>query len=344
MIEQKITETLKLASFFSIILVILIHASNIHLITEDKSDIVYQISFLIQEIISMKIGLSAVPFFFLASGYLFYQKYTHTSYFPKIKKRINTLLLPYLFWSSIVVLIFFILQSIPSLRLFFSNNIIEDMNISEILNVIFINPINYPLWFVRDLIIIVLFSHIIYFLINRYAYFTLVVTFILWMNNICPSTQFCLYKSEPFFFFILGAYLSIKKINFDYFLDNKIIIYLILLIYSYFIISTEITNLYLFQSFILLGVGVIWITSKWFLRFNLAKNLTIYTFVIYVFHEPGLTILKKVLFSILGYTPYASLLIYIVSPIVMVVFLVFFGKFMKYYFPNFIRITTGNRL
>lgn len=344
MIDKKISETLKFGSFLSIILVVLIHSSNIHLIESDKTSLAYQVTFFLQHIISMKIALSAVPFFFTVSGYLYYHNYVNGSYFPKIKNRIRTLLLPYLFWSSFVVLMFFVMQSIPILKQFFTNNIIEDMSFYEILNSIFINPINYPLWFLRDLIILVLFSHVIYFLVNRYAYLLLIVTFILWLNNICPGTQLCFYKSESFFFFILGATLSLNKINYDVFINNKFIFSLMMIAYLYFVIDPEIKNLYFFQFSVAFGVYVLWIVSKIMLKYNLAKSILGYSFIIYVFQEPGLTVLKKILFNIFGNNAYASLFIYIVSPMIMIVFLIFFGKILKIYLPNFSRVITGNRL
>lgn len=70
---------------------------------------------------------------------------------------IGTLFIPYLFWSLFGVLFYFTLQSLPPLQVFFTKKLIIDYSFQELINVIFNQPIPYQLWFLKDLMILVLF-------------------------------------------------------------------------------------------------------------------------------------------------------------------------------------------
>ena len=101
-------------------------------------------------------GEAAVPLFFFISGFLFFYN-THfdlTVYQKKNKKRIHSLLIPYLIWNTVFFIFVHSLQFIyPSLadnhkpfsELGWKGILDAYWNLSEGL---------IPLWFVRDLIII----------------------------------------------------------------------------------------------------------------------------------------------------------------------------------------------
>lgn len=107
-----LSEKLKVISFIAMILVVLLHSYN--LIVRLKTGTVVLdrgYNFFIQEFISQGITRIAVPLFFAISGYLFFLNLSGTwsEFKEKYRKRIKTLLLPYLFWSlwSLLVCLFF---------------------------------------------------------------------------------------------------------------------------------------------------------------------------------------------------------------------------------------------
>lgn len=112
----------------------------------------------------------AVPCFFLISGYLFYkgfeEKWDWTLYLNKMKKRVRSLIIPYLLWNVLVALYFifpmFVGQhregfgGIPAwlsahgggLSFLWADPVYENC------------PIDYPLWFIRNLILVTALSPI----------------------------------------------------------------------------------------------------------------------------------------------------------------------------------------
>lgn len=133
----------------------------------------------------------AMPTFFVMSGYLFFanvEQFNKEIYWQKIRRRIKTLLIPYIVWNLLMAV---------KLKAF---------NLS-----IFWEPANMPLWFLRDLIIVSLLTPIIYIGVKKLNYWIFVLLLPIYLTGI--------YAIQPgpnpyaICFFTLGAYLSIRRIN-----------------------------------------------------------------------------------------------------------------------------------
>ena len=92
--EKELSIKLKYLNFFMSVLVVLIHSINNNIFIEK---IFGQNGYL---------GQIAVPYFFMASGFLFfYNVHTVKDVFLKIRRRIYTVLIPYFSWNVIYYLI-----------------------------------------------------------------------------------------------------------------------------------------------------------------------------------------------------------------------------------------------
>ena len=110
------SRTIRFLRFPLIVAVVLIHTRldhvvvNGHLLTETAR---FPVFALCQHIVSTEIARIAVPLFYFMSGYLFFYRSTPFSlavYGQKIKKRVHSLLVPYLFWNAAVFLLLFLAQ------------------------------------------------------------------------------------------------------------------------------------------------------------------------------------------------------------------------------------------
>ena len=69
----------------------------------------------------------SVPLFFFISGFLFFFNvdFTKNIYFKKLRSRIKTLFIPYIFWITVILIFFIIIQNvIPKYTLIFKRNIV----------------------------------------------------------------------------------------------------------------------------------------------------------------------------------------------------------------------------
>lgn len=160
---------------------------------------------LLKVFISQVLGRLSVPTFFLMSGYLFFynvDEFCFKTYKSKILSRIKTLVIPFVFWNLLVLLMYFIAQSIPQTSNFFSgeNKLIRNYKVYDFYNAITGYrgyPINYQFWFIRDLVITSILTPMLYLFIRKLKWKGIVILFIFWFLN---SEEFYIPSFTAIFF------------------------------------------------------------------------------------------------------------------------------------------------
>lgn len=175
------------------------------------------LSTLVQATFSEILRGAAVPLFFLLSGFLFFQTFEPTcvSYIHKIKTRFRSLILPFLFWNAAVLLFLSIAGRLPALSPFFTGGswALPQGGLFELLNALVgINrrPILYPFWFLRDLIVLVLLSPVIWYFASRLPLIGILLCLIGWVYQ--TRTPYpVVHHHAPLFFFYLGGLMAVRK-------------------------------------------------------------------------------------------------------------------------------------
>ena len=216
------SRTIEWLRFFCAALVVFLHAFGPREASYKNG--VYDI---LRILLSQGIGRVAVPIFFLISGYLFFIKLENWNtkiWINKCKKRIHTLLIPYFVWNLIAIILSLFFYSkryifngapAPNLISWFESigGIRAFWNSKSGLW-----PIDGPLWFIRNLIILVIFSPIIQYFVKKTGIIGLLILGILyyfrWWIKI-PG-----FECIGFMFLSLGAFFSIKKIDFASLFQN----------------------------------------------------------------------------------------------------------------------------
>lgn len=176
----------------------------------------------------------AVPVFFLISGYLFFLKmdtFTLPFYKKQMKNRFKTLVIPYFLWNTLYLLFIIGLKllahflkgkPLSGIITFLDENrwfhVYWDCSVwgSERVNLLgFPNPMSgpilLPLWFLRDLIVVSLFTPVIYWFIKKTKWYGLLLLGAAYITSMWPVIPGMTILS--FFFFSLGAYYSLNKID-----------------------------------------------------------------------------------------------------------------------------------
>ena len=351
MISNYLSLKLKVTSFLLMILVVFIHSYNLN----DSSSGVKGYLYLTENFISGGIALVAVPLFFIVSGFLFFFSVTNgrKEIFGKMSKRFYTLLVPFVFWSLFSLLIYLAIQSFPQFDRFFNQTLIKDFTLKELLLKVFIDPFAYQLWFLRDLIVLVIFSPLIYWSIKQLNFIIVIMALIVWFLN----SDLIIISNLSFPFFIIGSWLGIRK---KYKLDKVpsiltvtfLGLWLLILWLLVFVISfnTDFSHLYIFvkNTGILFGLVAFWgvydlvyATSE--KRFLILLPVLPYTFFLYGFHEPILSIIKKILFLLFGKADFSLLFIYFLAPVLVIVISLFTAHLLKRFIPRLYLIVSGGR-
>ena len=353
LMTQYLSLKIKRISFLLIVMVVFLHSYNID-IKQGGKILVFakDWNWFIQNFISNGLTRIAVPMFFLISGYLFFldQKFDRQAILVKIKKRVKTLVVPYLLWTLFGLLLYFILQSLPQSQSFFTKKLIKDYTFSEWLNAIFNEPIPYQLWFLKDLIVMVFLSPIIYFVLKKAREVFLLIIFGFWLFN--QDTVFL--TSEALLFFSLGMYGNIQPQNAIEKLHPKTA--LVALLWLGLLVTKTVLGFYNFpEIYVTLSLKasiIAGLFAFWQLYDSVAKTQLEATsfdkwiglsFFLYAFHEPFFTIIKKALFTLLPKTPASYFLVYCIAPLIIIGIALLLGKFLKEKLNPFYSVITGNR-
>lgn len=231
--QLQISKSISLLRFPLVLMVVFIHSGgfgefhteifNINILSNIH---VYDV---IRILISRILCQVAVPLFFLISGYLFYYKFDKYNWnwsiwTQKLKSRVYTLFVPYISWNILRFIYnetFGLLQSMRhgenfysgihiilskiSPKIFFNFGLTDTgyINWHNELTMMYV-PVHTPFWYVRDLILLVIASPVIYILLKRLAggYVLLLVALFVVM----PFEEFDI---RGLVFFSIGGYLQL---------------------------------------------------------------------------------------------------------------------------------------
>ena len=297
-------------------------------------------------IISQSISRCAVPAFFLISSILLYRR--SFSWKDNIKKKIKTLLVPYMLVNTIWIMIYFTCQHISKLSIYFANqdHMVADWGLTgwmQAYGVLGEYPIVYPLWFIRDLFILNIFAVIIKKVVEKFMWQSLAVLLLIWLFvNMSITQSIC--------FWGFGCFIVCRNIRLDSL--DKISKKLLCFIYIVMVIGDVLTRTWKGNSIIhnmcvIAGV-IFWFVCftdfKWERLNRILLYASSYCFCIYLFHEMNLSFLQKICARLLPKSAVFQFLEYIFIPIVIIAGILLISIFLKKRFPKFYSVITGNRV
>lgn len=347
---------LQTISFALVVLVVFCHATNLTYNFSSETILIKKgLNWYLQTAISDGVAKIASPLFFSISGFLFFysiQDGSVNEFFAKYVKRFNTLVIPYLLWSLYGILLYFVLQSIPFSKPFFTKGLISDLSLIEIIEMALLNPIPYHFWYVRDLVMLIIISPILLWLIKRFGLLVLLVFLIFWIFTL----NFQIFISRALFFFSVGAYFSIMKINMNNLKSRNgyliAVIWLALILLKTTLGFMDFENEFLIglvkKASIVAGVISVWCIYDYVFINKDVRNTKLYplfqySFFLFAFHEPLLSIVKKALNFLLGQSEIISFMIFVIAPLVTIFLSLLIASYMKLYSLRFYRLMTGGR-
>lgn len=171
----------------------------------------------------------SVPVFFFISGYLFFkglESWNYKEYKEKLKRRIKSLLIPFLIWNTISIFLAIIgkfenegwigvyrfLDSNGFMHLYWD---IKNLSVGQTNwlggEILLTSPYLVPLWYIRDLIIVILCSPLLYYYFRKTNVYGLLLLFICYVSGLFIYISG--FSSMAFFFYGTGAYCKMNDIN-----------------------------------------------------------------------------------------------------------------------------------
>jgi peptidoglycan/LPS O-acetylase OafA/YrhL len=354
--NQYLSNKITFFSFWLIVLVVLLHSLNVEFSICDNLICSFQY------LLSHKLAQIAVPLFFFISGYLYFLKadinknIDFSFFIISSKKRLKTIVLPYVLWCILWFFFMFGIQYLPVIKNYFSeplhNMILQD----KILN-LFYYPLNYPFWFLRELMVLFLITPMLFILV-KYFKSLIVIAFLLlalFHSKVIVIYDLVFLQSIPLFFFLLGAFFSLNKKNIIIHRPKKYIAFGLLTVWvflnivswynekQHFFLENFIRGFDLFKN--LLGCFTVWYLYDFFNQKNQWKNYIFYnySFFIFAFHGIPTLILIKISSVLSQGNPYYVFVGYLIIFISVLLTSIFVAKITNKLFPKAYKTLTGSR-
>lgn len=285
-------------------------------------------------------GFSVVLFALLA-GFNFYKDLSPERVGDKMKKRVHTLLIPYVIAVTLNWSLYALIPHLPFLRDHLTGSLYDMSWKSYVLTLV--TGGGTPLWYLRNLILMVGISPLIYKLIERKYIASMVVGVLLLVWEIYPMDEFSiLYFAATY---VAGAVMAnhfsgIMLIDLDRRRKRFFgILFLSLILLDSIINFSDIERVRLPYT---IAVAMIF----WMIfpnAHNRRQGLYLYSFGIYMYHYFILECIKKVIFIIFGNKEITALFSFFFSPILTIVMLVLFFEQLGRSAPEAYRVILGGR-
>lgn len=307
----------------------------------------------ISELVAHNIGRAAVPCFFIISGFFYFRKmetWTSTFYINQQRKRIRTLLIPYLLWNILNILI--ILAKGYSFNLMGRDgsadlNYIYQSSLWSLMTY----PVNQPLWYLRDLICMTIIAPIFYDLFRFAKHWGILLLFAIYLSTFeLPILGFSM---TAIFYFGIGAYWGLNHVNFvDDLKFLRIPSYILAPVLAIVAVGMNYSPFYeyIIRLYIPFGIIAILNLTSDLIKVEKIKNMLVKlsgsVFFIYSVHELYLKSWVKGAFfkTPLAGNGWGMILGYLVMPIVLLGICMLLYYFAKKITPKTLSLFTGGRI
>ena len=318
-ISQYLSSKITIFYTLLIVMVVYIHSTYLEMYQYEVADFVWKFW--------GGYGLCCVanPLFFIISGLLLVGVKTVVDLLKKLKKRVRTVICPFILWNAIFVLWYVVLDTTPGVsRYVNSTGIMEawkSLPLWESIYNMLTVPAGFHLWFLRDLIVFMALSPLLWLISKKSWIAAIVLSIVLnhWMAWV--------------FWFWLGLTIRVSEWNIEKLPKGNRVFVLTGVIY---IGSAVLAGMDL-DKMIPSCFGVIGLVKQlaciyfvWIVYDKIAQGRCLseqgvwrhicgYSFFIYCFHEPAFNIIKKLGVVVLGSSEPVLIGLYLINPLMMLV-------------------------
>lgn len=281
----------------------------------------------------------AVPLFFFISAFLFFKNFTWDLLIPKWRRRVKTLLLPYLLWNAIYFILFAILPKLPFLSGVI-NSAPAPITVNEMFQSVFLHKYSGFLWFVKTLMLLTLCAPVFYVALSKR-----------WISESILLFLFAMLFVKPFvfpavtnlnwrfiFFYATGAYVSLrcpqvllKRPPRNIRIALGVSIPLLIILNAFY--DTELYS-------------ILMIVCLWYsIDMNAVAETKVFdvSFFIYALHILVFSIIKKIHYALLPHTEISMVISYLTVPVFALLVLIPLANLLRKHTPGVYKLLTGGR-
>lgn len=320
--QKRLRGHLNAVRMISIVAIVFCHAPD------------FVVNTFLYQFISVKLTASRLPLIFVLSGFFLLRKdlLSIGVYAFEVKKRIKSLVVPYFFWSLLVLLLVIVAQNLNLLagRIGNSGYSVGDGSVFDCLCALFgigRVPLHYQFGFLRSLFLLVLLSPFLRLLLEKQSIGGLLIAEV--AAVFLPGVGY----------FYLGGLIWKYELQ-QVFLPRK---------YAFAVCVTMLVAAFAMRfslpAFVLTLNSLVFLLSAASLLYSIAPSIVSriseFSFVVFATHEPTISVVGKVLqhFS----TKVNNSLLYLFSAFLTVGICLVFGVIFKRLMPRIYSVSVGDR-
>lgn len=350
--EEQLSRKITFLSFILSVGIVYFHAYNVNIYNLSGGG---KAAFLIERFETVCLNLlgSVVPFFFMISGFLFFRNFApeRNCYLSKLKSRFRSLFIPYVIFTVIGYFYFFAVSNIPFISVHMNTEPMK-FDIVALIKSLWTNQYSIVLWYVRNLLVMVILSPAVYFIMkNRKGFhvgtIVLIISFIISLSvNLKYGESTLVFQMNRLFnntYFFAGAFLAINHKDWVYY-KNRNITAIGSILLALCIICTVLFDFFDYNNVIkniMIPVSV-WMMSNAFYFRGLPKYLQI-SFFIYCVHEYILEAIEKLWMIAAGASPAAALTDFLLMPVICIFIVTVISIVIRKITPGIWKVITGGR-
>jgi len=358
-------------SFISMVLLVFVHGYNLDIRYMQPWTIPGQpmtLTAFTEYFLANGIFRFRIPMLFIISGFLF-ALHDQKPYKERTRKRLRTLLVPYVLWSTIGILFTFLLESFPVGRELVSGSgvvqiddtrkLLNDYHWYELMFRWIFMPIPYQLWFIRVLLIYNLAYPAIRWCVThptgKWIFFS--VALLMWLGTM----GFVFFEGEGLLFFSLGVWMQKTGFNIEHparGLEPRwwgitfVVLAAVKTILAFSGMSllgnATIPVLALLHKLVVLsGLIACWYGLNPLVRWCMARRwftwLSAFAFIIYAIHAPLVAYFINPALALLAPLPGTHLLAFVLLPLSVISFAIATGALLRKISPKAYGLLTGGR-
>ena len=328
-----LSDKFRIASFVAAFLVVLRHAHNLPAFFSEATAPSW--------LSGMEWGMVfwtdvAVPFFFFSSGFFFLRTdyVREKKYLSMLRKKATSLLIPFVIWNLLAVCFLFVSDKEGNM-----GETWQDMFHSFLMSKWY-----GPLWFVRDLMILML-CFPLYGWLYRKPFQPLLMAIILWlMYSRWWPADISLLSVEGIIFFLLGGLFQYhstwltKKVP----ISLPVLLLVIWIWYSFYVTSWDMRK---HQLSLLIGMPAFWFSLD-LLPQQLkvfCRHMSKYSFLIYVTHFYLLKVMKVGMAHFFTNNAVMAAIAFFLIPVVLIAMIIIVGRSWEWLSPKSYSFCMGGR-
>lgn len=332
--EQALYRKINFLRFVAILCVLLAHSENYLSFGFLEGTIAFEVEH--DVLASMEWVVSC---FFMLSSMLFFRHFQWNQLLGKWKRRVHTLLIPYLLWNTVYFCLFALLPRIPFLAPYI-NTAPAPLTVASVLNAIFLHEYAGFLWFIKVLILLTLLAPLFYVLFSKkyIAEISLALFLRFVFHPPIHLPDILSINWRFFFFYAVGAYVSLRAPDAARLTAPRPLRYVLLCaipIYAY-IHTFFINEIY--------SISVI--ACLWFgINADTVPETSLYetSFFLYLTHFLLFSIIKKIQFALVPHTQAWMLISYFTVAPITVLLLIPLAQYLRRSIPKTYAFLFGGR-